>query len=53
MQFIKEQLKDKGEMPKLYNFEGMEYKIKSVMGQFERDRRSKDIILRYRSKKNK
>lgn len=52
-QFCKEQLKDKGELPKLYNFEGKEYKIKSVMGQFERDKRSKEILLRYRTKKNK
>ena len=38
-------------MPKLYNFEGTEYKIKSILGQFERDRRSKEIILRCRAKK--
>ena len=44
--FIKEQLKDKGDMPKLYNYEGREYKIKNIMGQFERHKRTKDIILR-------
>mmetsp|Transcript_12674 Transcript_12674/g.21324 ORF Transcript_12674/g.21324 Transcript_12674/m.21324 type:complete len:353 (-) Transcript_12674:460-1518(-) len=45
VRFIKEQLSEKGELPKLYNFEGAEYKIKQIIGQFERDKNSKEIIL--------
>jgi hypothetical protein len=47
--FLKEQLLPKGEIPNLYNFEGVEYSIKSVMGLFERHLHSKEIILGHTS----
>ena len=40
-------------MPKLYNFEGREYKIKNIVGQFERHKRTKEIIFRQYVKNNK
>ena len=43
---------EKGELRKLFNYEGREYDIKDIVGIFERDRHSKEIILR-ESKKNK
>ena len=47
--FLKEQLLPKGEIPNLFNFEGVEYSIKSVMGLFERHLHSKEIILGHTS----
>jgi len=48
VKFIREQLDEKGEVPKLFNYDGKEYKIKSIMGTFEQDAASKDIVLRHK-----
>lgn len=47
VKFMADQLSqdNKGELPKLFNYEGKEYKIKNIMGIFERDKHSKEIIL--------
>ena len=44
VKFVKEQLTEKGDLPKLLNFQGKEYKIKNIIGIFDRDSRSKAII---------
>ena len=51
IKLIKEMLSEKGEIPKLFNYLGETYKIRNVMGIFERDRNSKDIILCYNPSK--
>lgn len=43
IKLMKSQLTDKGDIPKLYNYEGKEYKIKNIMGLFDRDKNSKEI----------
>lgn len=45
VKFVKEQLKNGVDIPKLFNYEGNEYKIKQIMGIFDRDKNSKEIIL--------
>lgn len=37
IRIIKSQLEDKGEIRKLFNYDGKEYRIKSIIGTFERD----------------
>jgi hypothetical protein len=57
VKFLREQL-DKGkdkdnecqDLAKFYNFDGRRYKIKNIIGQFKRDRNSKEIILCYSGK---
>jgi len=36
---------EKGQLPKLYNYDGRMYKMQSIMGVFERDNHSKEIKL--------
>ena len=45
VKFIVEQLKPNGDIPNLFNFDGSEYNIKNIIGLFERDKNSKEIIL--------
>ena len=47
IRLVKEQLKDNGEIPELYNYDGKAYMIKDIIGQFERDKNSKEIVLCY------
>lgn len=35
----------KGDLPKLFNYDGNEYKIKDIIGTFDQDPNSKDIQL--------
>lgn len=42
---IKAQLDEKGEIRKLFNYDGNEYKIKSILGTFSRNPNSKEIVL--------
>lgn len=53
VKFIRAQLDDKGEIPKLFNYDGREYKIKNIMGTFEQKADSKDIVLNYTNERNK
>ena len=54
IKFVKEQLVGKkGELPTLFNFEGVEFDIKHVIGIFERDRDSKEIVLCHNTKKGR
>jgi len=46
-------LDDKEEIPKLFNYDGKEYKIKNIMGTFDQNDESKDIVLCYPNSKNK
>ena len=34
VKFIREQLTEKGDIPKLFNYDGNEYKIKDIIGTF-------------------
>ena len=43
--FIKEQLDSNNELPSLFNYDGVEYNIKEILGYFFRDKNSKVIIL--------
>lgn len=45
VKFIKEQLNEKGEIPKMFNYEGKEYKVKSILGQFNMHKYTKEIIM--------
>mmetsp|Transcript_33625 Transcript_33625/g.51832 ORF Transcript_33625/g.51832 Transcript_33625/m.51832 type:complete len:294 (-) Transcript_33625:413-1294(-) len=45
IKFIRAQLNERGELPKLLNYEGEEYRVKNIIGIFERSRYSKEIIL--------
>lgn len=45
IKFIKEQLDSSNELPNLFNFDGLEYSIKEIIGYFDRDKNSKEIIL--------
>ncbi len=44
IKFVKEQLDSNGELPNLFNFDGVEYSIKDIIGYFDRDKNSKEII---------
>ena len=41
VKLIAAQLLEDGQLPRLYNYDGKEYKIQSIMGVFEKDNRSK------------
>lgn len=45
IKFIHSQLIEKGQVPNLLNFEGRSYRIQNIMGIFERDIQTKEIIL--------
>lgn len=53
VKFIREQLDDKGDIPKLFNYDGKEYKVRNIMGTFEQKADSKDIVLCYPNARNK
>ena len=44
IKFIKGQLDSSSELPNLFNFDGLEYSIKEIIGYFDRDKNSKEII---------
>lgn len=44
IRFVKEQLEN-DEIPELYNFDGQRYNIKDIIGQFDRDKNSKEIVF--------
>lgn len=39
------QIDKKGKLPTLYNYEGLEYNILNIIGQFDKDPKSKKIIF--------
>ena len=46
VKILKQQLKDKNkDIPPLFNYEGKQYKIKDIIGIFDRDPDSKEIIM--------
>ena len=45
VRFKKEQLRSNGGIPFLYNYKGEKFKITDIIGTFERDEKSKEIIL--------
>ena len=52
IRFVHEQL-EKGEIPMLFNFDGTAYHIKDIIGQFERDKNSKEIVFTQNMQYNK
>ena len=45
VKLIKAQLRGNGQFPKLLNYDGSEYDIRSIMGTYEKDHQSKEMKL--------
>lgn len=52
IRIIKAQLGDKEDIRELYNYDAKKYKIKNIIGTFERHPRSKDIVFNTMDQKN-
>ena len=45
MKFKRSLLNEKGDLPKLYNYKGLSYSIRDIIGSFRKNNNSKEIII--------